>query len=335
MADDQAVPMSELRRLIGSTGGICSTADLAQAGFTERGIAVAVNRGEIERLHRGVYCDPRIATELKQAARVGGRLTCVSAAHLHGLRVLGTPPKLHVEVASNAARLRHPGTARPLTLPSPDVRVHWEPDAQAEGAMVSLSRCLEHVMGCLPPVEALCVLDSARERVPWRPERPQLLEETAFQALLARLSVSARRVAERSITGSQSVGETVARERLTAAGVPVRAQMPLIGGHFADILIGDRLVFEVDGEGPHTEPGAFDRDRARWAWLKAVGYAHLSFSHRQVIERWDEVFDAVRMHLRRGDHLWSTANPPPWATQDVATARRGTRGAVRRVAEAS
>ncbi|MFF2369956.1 type IV toxin-antitoxin system AbiEi family antitoxin domain-containing protein [Agromyces sp. NPDC058110] len=314
--------MSELRRLTGLTGGVASTADLVRAGFTERRIAAAVDRGEIERLRRGVYCDPRLATELKGAVRVGGRLTCVSAARLHGLRVLSPPSDLHVEVPSNSARLRHPATGLPLSLPNSAVRMHWELETRTGGAIVSVSRCLEHVLDCLPALEALCILDSARERVEWRPDRPQLLEDGAFRDLLARVSIRARLVAERSITGSQAVGETVARERLAAAGMPVRAQVPLVGGYSADLLIGDRLVFEVDGEGPHSGPGSFDRDRSRWAWLKSVGYVHLSFSHRQVLECWEEVFDAIRMHVRRGDHWWANGNQPAWRIQDEPVARR-------------
>ncbi|WP_241843002.1 DUF559 domain-containing protein [Agromyces albus] len=96
----------------------------------------------------------------------------------------------------------------------------------------------------------------------------------------------------------------MARERFRAAGVPVRAQVPMPGGYWADLLIGERLIFDVEGEGPHTAPGAFDRDRARIGWLKAVGYAHISFSHRQVLDEWESIDHAVRMLMRRAVHLW-------------------------------
>jgi very-short-patch-repair endonuclease len=322
--------MGELRDVVGLAGGIGSTKDLRSAGYSDRQIARAVARGEIERLRRGVFGDPGIAEDLKRAVRVGGRLTCVSAARLHGLRVLNIPSELHVEVASNAARLRHPDSGARIGMPVDDdvaraihpdpgapisaadgVRLHWDGRMERVGGIVPLPRCLEHALACLPAEEALCILDSAREVVEWRrPAQPPLLDDEAFQSLLGSLGGRARAIASRSSTGSQAIGETIARERLGMAGVPVRAQVRLPGGYWADLLIGERLVFEVDGEGPHSLPGQFDRDRNRWAWLKAIGYGHLSFSHAQVLEDWDGILDVVRMHLRRRDHLWPARTRP-------------------------
>jgi very-short-patch-repair endonuclease len=277
------------------------------AGLSRRGIAAAVERGEVERLRRGVFADPGIPSPAKRAVRVGGRLTCVSAARLHGLRLLHEPRELHVSVASHATRLRHPDDhlrmLRPSVAPS-GVRLHWTSGVATPGAMVSLEECLVHMFSCLPDLDVLCALDSAREQVDWMPEQPQLLDGTAFDRLLQRLPSASSELARRSITGSQAIGETVARERLRAVGVPVRAQVPLPGGYWADLLIGERLILDVDGEGPHTAAGAFDRDRGRVGWLTAVGYAHLSFSHRQVLTEWDSVDDVVRMLMRRGVHRW-------------------------------
>src|SRR5215207_9585170 len=52
------------------------------------------------------------------------------------------------------------------------------------------------------------------------PERPQLLDDAAFARLLERATPAIRALAQRSESGSQAVGETVARERLRAAGLP-------------------------------------------------------------------------------------------------------------------
>jgi len=284
--------------------GIRTTADLISTGMTARDIATAVERGRLERLRRGVYADAHVADDLKRAVRVGGRLTCVSAARLHGLRLLRPPCALHVEVSSNAGRLRHPDTGSVAPVAQLPVRLHWERVADPIGGMAPLDRCLGHMMRCLPAEEALCALDSARERVEWRPGQAPLLDDRHFERLLLRLPSELRAIAERSSSGSQSIGETLARERLSGAGIPVREQVRLPGGYSADLLIGERLVFEVDGEGPHGLPGAFDRDRARWGWIKGIGYAHLSYSHTQVLEEWDEILSVVRLHMRRGDHLW-------------------------------
>jgi very-short-patch-repair endonuclease len=214
--------------------------------------------------------------------------------------VLIEPRHLHVGVPSHATRLRHPDDVR---RPHDDarVRLHW--NAPPRGAPIaSVVETLAEAMTCLPELEALCMLDAAREAVDWM-SRPPVLDAAGFAHLLERLPARARRVAQRSITGSQSVGETVARESFRRAGIPARAQVRLPGGVWADLLIGERLVFEVDGEGPHSIPGAFDRDRERWAWLKAIGYAHISFSHAQVVHDWVSVETAVRLMLSRDEHL--------------------------------
>jgi very-short-patch-repair endonuclease len=295
-------------------GGVCRTSDLEHAGLSRRAIAAAVARGEVERVRRGVFVHPAVAGDIKRAVRVGGRLACVSAAHLHGLRVLNRPDELHVLVGPHSTRMRHPLDSRVhISARDPSVHLHWSGPPHSSGrgasadlgsaAFVSLADCLAQMLVCLPALDALCALDAARERVDWRADCPQLLDDRAFQRLLERLPATARRVAERSITGSQAIGETVARERFRAAGIPVRSQVRLPGGYWADLLIGERLVFEVDGEGPHLLPGQFDRDRERWGWLKAIGYVHLSYSHTQVLEKWDSIETVVRMLMRRGAHL--------------------------------
>ncbi|HEY6799613.1 MAG TPA: type IV toxin-antitoxin system AbiEi family antitoxin domain-containing protein [Agromyces sp.] len=288
-------------------GGACRTSDLERAGLSRRAIASAVKRGEIERLRRGAFAHPGIATDLKRAIRVGGRLACVSAAQLHGLRLLHPPGELHVLVDAHSTRLRHPlDSGARLVQGDPSVRLHWSERGMASTvspALVPLVECLAQMLVCLPDLDALCAIDAARERVDWRADHPQLLDDLGFERLLEALPVTLRRVAERSVTGSQAIGETVARERFRTAGIPARAQVPLPGGYWADLLIGDRLVFEVDGEGPHMLPGQFDRDRSRWGWLKAIGYVHLSYSHTQVLHDWESIENVVRMLMRQGAHL--------------------------------
>ena len=166
-----------------------------------------------------------------------------------------------------------------------------------------LEECLAEMLACVPELDALCALDSARELVEWRVERPQILDDLGFARLLERLPGPLRKVALRSSPSSQAIAETVARERFRVSGIPATPQVALPGGYWADFLIGERLVFEVDGEGPHSQPGAFDRDRGRWAWLKAIGYNHISFSHRQVLHQWESVESTIRMLMARGAHL--------------------------------
>jgi very-short-patch-repair endonuclease len=290
--------MADARTLVRAAGGVCTTADLLAAGQHRGAITTALERGEI--------------VLVKRAVRVGGRLACISAARLHGLRVLTDPAALHVHVGPQATRLRLTEPSAPRRAAEPDglVRLHWERHPPSRGGIVSLEQCLAEMLACVPSLDALCALDSARELVQWRHERPQLLDDLGFARLVDRLPGPLRQIALRSSPTSQAIAETVARERFRVAGIPVTPQAALPGGYWADFLIGERLVFEVDGEGPHSQPGAFDRDRNRWAWLKAIGYNHVSFSHRQVLHQWESVESTVRMLMARGAHLaeWAVRN---------------------------
>lgn len=293
--------------------GVCTAADFREAGSTRRAVEAAIASGAIERVRRGVFVDPGMPLDMKRAVRVGGQLACVSAARLHGLRVLTPPSELHVAVDHHATRLRHADDVGRLLRagdPSGGVRLHWTRET-GPGAIVSLQTCLRQMLACVPELDAICALDSARERVEWRPDRAALLGQPAFERFTASLPRHLRRVAERSITGSQAIGETVAREALGAAGIPVRAQVRLQGGYWADLLIGERLIFEVDGETPHSLPGAFDRDRSRIGWLVAIGYEYVSYSHWQVLTDWGSIEAALRLMLRRGSHRWDSIAARP------------------------
>lgn len=302
--------MKAITRVLRAGGGLCRTADLVAAGVPRRSIEIAVASGLLERIRQGVYADRWTPVEAKRAVRVGGRVACISATRLHGLRVLNEPAHLHVGLSAQAARLRHPDEAK-RRLPADEaelagVRLHWAARASTapRGFIEPLEDCLVQMFACLPALDALCVLDSAREAVPWRGGPAPKLDDDGFARLLVRLPAASRAIAERSSTLSQAVGETVARIRLDALGLPVRAQAALPGGYQGDLLVGERLIVEIEGEGPHSAPGAFERDRRRTAWLRAAGYAHVAFSHRQVLEDWASVESVVRLLVQRGVHLW-------------------------------
>jgi hypothetical protein len=107
-------------------GGTCRTSDLRAAGFDARAVAAAVASGRIERARIGHFVAPELPATVKRAIRVGGRLTCVSAAQAMGLRVLTEPNCLHVEVAEHDSRFRRPGDPgrrlRPSCSASPSIR---------------------------------------------------------------------------------------------------------------------------------------------------------------------------------------------------------------------
>ncbi|MCP2371208.1 very-short-patch-repair endonuclease [Agromyces terreus] len=227
----------------------------------------------------------------------------MSAATAHGLRVLDPPSALHVSVGAHDSRFRRASDGRGRIRPSlaASIALHWDERGPAGDALPPIATVLEQVIDCLPPVAALCVIDSARESLPWS-EVPPRLDDASFDAMLGRLSRRGFAIASRSSTLSQAVGETIARERLRQAGIAAKPQAALPGGYFADLLIGERLVVECEGYSAHGDEQSFERDRERKAFLRACGYLVLDFSHRQIVADWPSVLSTIHLVMRRGQH---------------------------------
>ncbi|WP_232496899.1 endonuclease domain-containing protein [Agromyces humatus] len=249
---------------------------------------------------------PDLAANAKRAIRVGGRIACASAAEILGLRVLNPSHVLHIEVGEHGSRFRRARDGKGRILPTTSRKhfeFHWAGTGAPEGALPSIVEVLTQAIDCLPPLDALCMIDSAREDVPWIGAAPKL-SVAEFEQLLNGLSERGRELARRSTTLSQAVGETVARERLREAGIVARPQVGLPGDYFADLLIGDRLVFECEGYSAHGTSDAFESDRERMALLRACGYIVLNFSHKQILGDWESVLSTVQFVMRRGLHLF-------------------------------
>jgi very-short-patch-repair endonuclease len=112
-----------------------------------------------------------------------------------------------------------------------------------------------------------------------------------------------RRVLQRIDGSAESGLETIARVRLRASGVMLRTQVP-IGRHRVDILVGDRLVIELDGQRWHDTASSFESDRHRDVELATSGYLVLRFTARRVMSDWAGVERQILTLIRRGDHRW-------------------------------
>ncbi|GAB3119720.1 hypothetical protein GCM10027056_04540 [Glaciibacter psychrotolerans] len=281
-------------------------------------LAEAVFGGEIVRQRIGHYCLPGTAELIVEALRVGGRVCCVSAAPLHGLRVLHGAERLHVSVDPHDSRFRSRVDPRVQFEPTATalrpgarergtrIHLHWDSPRldQSSRHIVSIEDCVVQLIRCLPPIDAICALDSALEipRIGRETGLP-LLDGAGLTRIRARVSrEQAAMVVDRSCGLSQAVGESVARCNFEDAGIPSQPQAPLPGGFFADLLIGRWLVFECLGEGVHTAPGAFDRDHARTAWLQTQGFHVVQFSHHQILGDWPMVLGTMQLLMRRGQH---------------------------------
>lgn len=209
---------------------VFSRAELLQLGHTRTSISNSLADGEIVRARRDCYVDASAPTELMQAVRVGGRLTCVSLLALFGVFVL-EHSNLHVHAVRGSSRQRSPESRRiPLaSARARSIRLHWAtlcmPVSQADAQ---------------PARAAVATLDSALNQ--------KLIHASelanVFALLPAKYGVLRPLVDGRAESGP----ETLMRLLLRPLGCEVQLQVTFAGVGRVDLLVDGWLVIECDSE---------------------------------------------------------------------------------------
>jgi very-short-patch-repair endonuclease len=272
-------------------GGLAPTYALLRRGATSHGLTAAVRRGEIERVRQGWYGLPAADPLSTQAARIGGRLTCVSGARHHELWVAASD-RIHVRVPYNASRLRTPHNARQRLDLARDrhVTVHWGPPDVPGTRFAMLPReCLRDMVWCQSPERVVAAVDSAL--------RAGKITLTQWMRDIRSFPRKLRRLLAMVDARSESIIESLMRFRLRQRGYSPEVQAQISGVGRVDLRIG-RLVIELDGWEFHQTREQFEEDRKRDALLAAKGYRVLRFTYRQLTRRWHEVLAAVEAALR-------------------------------------
>jgi very-short-patch-repair endonuclease len=246
-----------------------------QLALSDRAVRAAVADGRLTRVRRGWYAEPGTDPQVVRAAAVGGRLACVSALEARGGWTM--PHTLHAVVLpgrrATPGVVAHTGTARGLSIEDP-------------------ASAFARFATCGQPLEIAVAADSALNL--------GLLTWEQVTDVLSR-SARRRRLLSRIDGRAESGLETIARIRLRARGVGVRIQVS-IGAYRVDMLIGDRLIIELDGQRWHDTASTFESDRRRDAALVAAGFIVLRFSFRRVMNEWDQVEQQILALVRRGEH---------------------------------
>lgn len=283
------MPQLRLVDWISARSGLAHRSQVLAAGYSDHAMRSAVRCGELRRLPRGWLGAVRLDPDLEIAARLGGRLTCVTAAQRRGLWVPGREPGSNPHVRVPVSSSRHDATLAVL---------HWSaplaPAARYE-LVDSLVNVLESVARCLPFEEARAVWESAirhgdvagpfLRRVPWR-------------------TTMAKSLAEMAGTGSDSGLETIFVDRLRPYGLAVRQQV-WVDEHPLDALIGERLAVQLDGFEHHSEARRRRKDIRDDARLVLLGYTVLRFDYQQVMYDWAHVEASILGAVALGLHLAS------------------------------
>jgi very-short-patch-repair endonuclease len=265
-------------------GGIARTSRLLDEGVTRPEIARAVDIGSMRRIQRGWYATGQALPEVVRAVQCGGRVGCATALRLQGVWMM-RDPRLHVCIDPG-------GKSRPTA----GIVTHWRrPAPHSEYPMDDVATALQQLARCRPLREVVVAADSVLNR-----------QLATVAEVSAGLSTSALgRLALRYVDAASESGlESLARVALAQLRIGVRSQVKIPGVGHVDLLIGDRLVLELDGERWHGDDESYEKDRARDAVLVAAGYVVIRCSYRQVMESWSDIEGKIVALVRRREHLW-------------------------------
>lgn len=277
----QRARRAALVETLAARAGIAPTSALHEAGHSRRTLDSAVADGAVVRVRNGWVALPSADRMLLAAAKRGVVLTCVTQARRLGLFVLRHDDRHHVAARPHSGRAgmtnAHVHWAKPL--------VPRHPHDLVDG----IENVLALVATCLPYEEALVVWESALRA--GKADRHTLSQYA--------LPPAARRLLAEAGIFSDSGLETLVVPRLLWMGLPLRRQI-WIAGHRVDLLIGDRLVLQIDGG--HHVGAQREADNAHDAALMLMGYHVIRVGYGDVVDRWHEVQELIMRAVAQGRH---------------------------------
>jgi hypothetical protein len=311
-----AAPILELMNTSDTSGtwrlaGIRSTAELRATGQTPQRIETQLVRGEICRVRRSVYAKSEMASALASRRdgphllQTAGVLTTTrsavashhSAALIHGLDILGKPPR---EVAIT----KPPGHNR---SGQPGAHVHWaqlSADQVTEQHGMRVTTVARTVIDLARTVEfraGVVSADSALHR--------KLVTEAELAAELSRARRQrgiqrATEVVAFANALAESVLESISRVVFRDCGLPPPELQVWVGGAEAvgrvDFLWRQyRTVAEVDGLLKYADPARAVLQLERDKRLRDAGYEVVHLTWHDVTENPAYVATAVRSAFRR------------------------------------
>ena len=281
---------------------IAETAALKAAGASWQGLRSAVDNGYLIRVRRGHYALPDTDLHVLEAVRVGGKLTCVSAAANLGVFAFDSR-FAHVQVDPTGSRLRAPHNRfEQLTHQNRDgVELHW-------GALLNPADCCEYRVGlidalvqvlrCQEPKFALASVDSALHQ--------GLISPTAlseiFAAVPRELQYLRRLLDPRSDAGQESVLRFIVGQ----AGYAFEFQVRIDGVGRIDMIVEGCIAVEADSRQFHDGWEAHARDRTRDCDLAMLGYLTLRVLYRDIMYHPERVLAAIAGLLDASRHFRRT-----------------------------
>ncbi len=224
---------------------------------------------------------PDADADLVSAAKRGVVLTCVTRAARLGLWVTDGS-KTHVAAPAHAGHANHEGMV-----------VHWSRPLiprQPGTVLDSALNALVIAASCLCYEDALALWESAL--------RKGIVD--LAQARQLALPPAARRLLDTARPWSDSGLESIVVHRLGWLKLRITQQVWLLG-HWVDILIGDRLVIQIDGG--HHVGAQRTEDISHDAQLALQGYHVIRIGYDQIMNQWAQVQSTIMTAVAQGLHL--------------------------------
>lgn len=276
-------------------GGVARIGSFLTAGLSRHQIAAVFRRGVVERPRNAWFVDPALPWQAKHAIRVGGVLACATAAATWNLPVPpGAHRKVHVQMQSNAPRIRHNRDKRHYVVPGEDIEVELHYSARPgtpAGWRTDLIDTLIALAGCVPVEWWIAAVDAALH-VPRGGSA--MLSTAALDELRDRLPERLRPDLLRVDALSGSCIETLLRLGLIRRCIgPFVLQFSPTANQFVDFLLPGKLIVEVDGQAFHDAT----RDALRDARFRDLGYRVMRFTYEDVVDRLEWVLDQIEAAL--------------------------------------
>lgn len=276
----QLVPVSDRLR-----GTAVHRQQLRGEGYSAEQLRAAVRAGAVELYRRAWFVGREAPSDLREAARWGGRVSCTTFARRRGWWMPeGVEEEVHLHFPPGSTGPRAPwgGVA------------HWaQPIAPLGRSLVAtIEDALAHIAVCVPPEQAIVLWESAAGVERLAPE--------ALRAIRWPSRVATALAAE--ITGLADSGlEVLVCRPLRRLRVRVRQQVYL-AGRPVDVLVGEWLVIQIDGWAHHSSSTQRSKDISHDVELRVRGYTVLRFSYAQVVHDAAAVERAIRRALAAGLH---------------------------------
>lgn len=283
--------MDSVRKLVERLGGLAQKQQLVALGAHDRMLTEAVRNSSVIRARQGWYSTFAEHDLALRAARVGGRLTGMSALIVRGAWAWTDHP-LHVSVMRRSSRLckqwdrfrrLDPAAAR-------DVIIHWDEDAVVTAGdltSVSLSEALRSVVLDEPFEVAVVAFDWAF--------KSGSIDRMTFERILLTLPADARMIANWVDLRCDSILESITRTWLQLAGYRVVSQVQVGELEQIDLVIDDVVALELGGK---THEASLEMDWRKNVKITVEGRHPILATYSMVRNEFGSILQSIEVALR-------------------------------------